>query len=950
MPLSDHLTRCPIPFDPDCAAAVPDLGLCAPLKELLAGAAGCSPHLAGLIARESDWLIGAVEAPDIAIQEELTRLSMLEGRDLSPGLRQGKRRIALLAALADLGGAWSLEQVTGALTDLADTALRSGLRWLIRGEIARARLPGQDLDQLETAAGMVVLAMGKMGAHELNYSSDIDVICLFDDSRYEGPDVMEARSAFIRVTRGLMALLSDITADGYVFRTDLRLRPDASVMPVCLSMEAAERYYESVGRTWERAAYIKARPAAGDLAAGGRFLDVLTPFVWRRYLDFAAIRDAHDMRLRIKAHKGLHRLELAGHDMKLGAGGIREIEFFTQTRQLIAGGRDPALRVRGTVKGLARLAEGGWVDAATRDALTSQYRAHRLIEHRVQMIQDARTHHLPQDDRGFRRLAFLCGESDVERFKRRLLERLRDVAARSDAFFVPRRGAGVDETPDGAEAVMDRWPGYPALRSPRAVESFARLKGEILSKLTRATDSTDALNQFDAFLKGLPAGVQLFALFEANPPLVDLLVDICATAPALARYLSRNAGVLDAVIAGAFFAPWPGDDALSDKLSRLLKRIPDYEARLDAARRWNKDWRFRIGVHHLRGLISGEEAGGQYADLANATLRALWPVVCDEFARKHGIAPGRGAMVLGMGSLGAGRLHAVSDLDLIVIYDMGGADRSDGPRPLSVRSYFARLTQAMVTAVSAPMAEGKLYEIDMRLRPSGRQGPIATALNSFRDYQRTHAWTWEHLALTRARPIVGNAGLVADVEAIRRAVLATPRDAAVIATDVMDMRRRLAEAKPGDGAWDAKAGPGRLMDIELFGQTLALLAASPERVSKAHLTLRTPLLPVPKQMRNALHDTHARLLRLHQALRLLTHRTIAVEALGAGAREFLLREMCAVSMKELAEKLAKDTEHVAHLIAAALADAARDADMRTDGGSIDDAGRTRSQGPDPRSL
>lgn len=938
MSLSDHLTRCPIPFDPDCAAAVPDLGLCAPLKELLAGAAGCSPHLAGLIARESNWLVEVVEAPEIALQEELARLSVLEGGDLSSGLRQGKRRIALLTALADLGGAWSLEQVTGALTDLADTALRAGLHWLIQGEIVRSRLPGQDLDQLETAAGMVVLAMGKMGAHELNYSSDIDVICLFDDSRYEGPDIMEARSAFIRVTRRLMALLSDITADGYVFRTDLRLRPDASVMPVCLSMEAAERYYESVGRTWERAAYIKARPAAGDLAAGGRFLDTLTPFVWRRYLDFAAIRDAHDMRLRIKAHKGLHRLELAGHDMKLGAGGIREIEFFTQTRQLIAGGRDPALRVRGTVKGLARLADGGWVDTATRDALTCQYRAHRLIEHRVQMIQDAQTHHLPQGDRGFHRLACLCGEGDVEKFKTRLLERLRDVAVRSDAFFLPRRGAEVDKTPEGAEAVVDRWPGYPALRSPRAVESFARLKGEILSKLTRATDPVDALNQFDAFLKGLPAGVQLFALFEANPPLVDLLVDICATAPALARYLSRNAGVLDAVIAGAFFEPWPGSDALGDKLSRLLKRAPDYETRLDAARRWNKDWRFRIGVHHLRGLISGEEAGGQYADLADATLRALWPVVCDEFARKHGIAPGRGAMVLGMGSLGAGQMHAVSDLDLIVIYDTGGADGSDGPRPLSARSYFARLTQAMVTAVSASMAEGKLYDIDMRLRPSGRQGPIATALNSFRDYQRAQAWTWEHLALTRARPIVGDAGLVADVEAIRRSVLAAPRDIAVIAAEVMDMRRRLTEAKPSDGPWDAKSGPGRLMDIELFGQMLALLAASPERMSQTHLTLRIPLLRVSRKTRKALCSTYARLIRLHHALRLLTHHTIAVETLGAGAREFLSREMRAVSMEGLAENLAKDTEHAARLITAVLDGAAGGTNMGADAGEADDAG------------
>ncbi|MBC7143519.1 MAG: glutamine-synthetase adenylyltransferase, partial [Rhodobacteraceae bacterium] len=367
------------------------------------------------------------------------------------------------------------------------------------------------------------------------------------------------------------------------------------------------------------------------------------------------------------------------------------------------------------------------------------------------------------------------------------------------------------------------------LRSERAVAIFKRVQPEILTRLDRAANPSEALRQFDGFLAGLPAGVQLFSLFEANPQLVDLIVDICATAPGLAAYLSRNAAVLDAVIGGDFFAPWPGVEALTTLLAERLAAAPDYEARLTAARIWAREWHFRIGVHHLRGLIDASVAGREYADLAGAVLAALWPVVVAEFAAKHGAPPGRGAVVLGMGSLGAERLNAASDLDLIVIYDAAGVEASEGKRPLAARAYYARLTQALVTALSAPMAEGRLYEVDMRLRPSGRQGPVATSVQSFRDYQMTEAWTWEHLALTRARPVAGEAAVAEEVEAIRRAVLAGKGGGAAILPDLAEMRARIFAAKAPDGAWEAKIGPGRLQDIELLAQSCALRAASPAR-------------------------------------------------------------------------------------------------------------------------
>ncbi len=914
MTFAARLTRAPIAFDAaagaEASAAFADL---APeLRALLGATAGCSPYLKGLMTREADWLRAALaQEPEAALAVELARLEVpLEA--LGASLRQAKRRVALLAALADLGGVWPLEAVTGALTALADRAVDLALQRLVAEEIRRGKLPGAMPEDAAVAGGMVALAMGKMGAGELNYSSDIDLICLFDETRY-GDAVQEARAAFVRVTRKMTALLSDLTAEGYVFRTDLRLRPDAAVTPVCLSMGAAEQYYEGEGRTWERAAYIKARPCGGDIAAGARFLTTLTPFVWRRHLDFAAIRDAHDMRLRIRSHKGLHGpIVLEGHNMKLGVGGIREIEFFTQTRQLIAGGRDPSLRVRGTVEGLARLAAAGWVPADDAAALTALYRDHREVEHRLQMVQDAQTHDLPGNPEGFDRLARFLGEGDTARFRACLKDRLTRVASLTEGFFAPGEAEAGPELSQAAQAVVQGWRAYPALRSARAQEIFRRLRPVILKRLAGAADPEAALRAFDGFLAGLPAGVQLFALFEANPQLIDLIVDIAATAPTLALYLSRNAGVLDAVIGGAFFAPWPGRAALQAALAAALAEAADYERKLDAARAWMKEWHFRIGVHHLRGLIDAFEAGGQYADLAAAVVGALWPPCVAEFARKHGAPPGRGAVVLGMGSLGAGRLHSDSDLDLIVIYDPAGVEASEGPRPLAARAYYARLTQALVTALTVPMAQGRLYEVDMRLRPSGRQGPVATSFAAFRDYQRGDAWTWEHLALSRARVLAGDGVLGAEVEAFRRALLAEKSGGATVVADVADMRARLAAAQGAAAFWDAKRGPGRLMDIELLAQMLALQSGAPARAVEPQLRAGARAGLLPDDAEAALLAAYRLCWRLRCATKLLGN--TSVESLGGGARAMILRETDAPDMDSLAARLAAVTTAAAAVV------------------------------------
>ena len=921
MSFQDRITRLPRPFDPDLGAETRAAvqGLSGPLAELIAGAGGSSPYLKELILREAEWLQEALDDPEAAVQTVQDTARAIPPDQLKPGLRIAKRRLALITALADLAGVFELEQVTGILTDFAGLACDLAVKAELANLIRRKKLPGQTEADLDSAAGMVVLAMGKMGAHELNYSSDIDLICLFDETRYDPDDFYEARQSMVRATRNMAAALSERTADGYVFRTDLRLRPDPSVTPVCLAMEPAERYYESLGRTWERAAYIKARPCAGDIAAGERFLQTLKPFVWRRHLDFAAIQDAHDMRLRIRENKGTGGpLTVPGHDMKLGRGGIREIEFFTQTRQLIAGGRDPSLRCRGTVQGLHALAAKDWVQADVADKLSDHYRFHRMVEHRIQMVHDAQTHKMPRSADGIERIACLMGRhgSDLEA---ELVERLTEVHEMTEGFFAPGPGPTPEPAPVELDAeVLSRWPTYPALRSQRAAQIFERVKPELLSRLAKTPKPNEALNALDGFLAGLPAGVQLFSLFDANPHLVDLLIDIVGSSGELATFLSRNSGVFDAVIGGDFFAEWPGVDVLTAQLVLALEEEPDYEEQLDAARRWAKEWHFRIGVHHLRGLIDGAAAGAQYADLASAVIAALAPLVKASFAAKHGPPPGRGAVFLGMGSLGAERLNAASDLDMIIIYDPQDADMSDGKRPLATRPYYARLTQAMITALTAPMSQGRLYEVDMRLRPSGNQGPVATSWTGFQHYQREEAWVWEHLALTRARPIAGNASLAEDIETFRQELIAEPKDRAKVLTEMAEMRDRLAAAKPASSVWDTKAGPGRLMDIELTAQAGALLSGSIERDVASGLAGGVQAGWLKEMEADALREAYELYWSVLAALRLLGADATEGDGLSDGAAGFLCRSTGYDDIGQLQADLQASYDRSAVLILSAI--------------------------------
>ncbi len=815
---------------------------------VLHGAAGTSGYLRKLIVRHGDWLTEIADiSPETALSDLLSHLieaarASERHSDLGAALRLTKSRAALLIAIADLGGVWSLDQVTAALTSLADHAVSEAARWLLLQEIRQGRLPGIGESDLDAGAGYIVLAMGKMGAHELNYSSDIDLIALFDEQKFEDGEVLDARARYIHVTKQLVKLLSETTEAGYVFRTDLRLRPAPSTTPVCMAVDAAERYYESVGRTWERAAHIKAR-ALCDLKAGGDYLKALTPFIWRRHLDFAAIEDTHEMLRKIRAQKAQFTPgALPGHDLKLGPGGIRAIEFFAQTRQLIVGGRDQTLRISTTRGALQALATSGWISPELRGALDDHYVALRSAEHRLQMLDDAQTHRVPASDEGRARFAAISGASDQAAFEADLTERLKDVHDLCEEFFAPNRSRPVDADdrpaeedalalagyarPGDAARQIARWHDglIPATRSDRARALFRGLEPQILSRLAGAGEPDQALAHFDRFLSGLPAGVQVFSLFTANPKLLDLIVEICAAAPRLANYLGRHSQMLDALVERDFWEALPDLPTMAADLRARLTDEPDYESVLDASRRWAREYWFRAGVHVLRAISDEREAGIAFSRVAETSLAVLYPHVIAEFTRRHGPPPGGGMAVLAMGKLGNMEMTAGSDLDLITIYDASGDDMSDGPRPLMAGQYYPRLTQTLIAALTAPTAEGTLYEVDMRLRPSGRKGPAAVSLTAFEQYQINDAWVWEHMALTRARLIAGSDPLKNAIEDIIGKALARRQNAPEVLTEASEMRSRIFDAKAAERSnpWSLKHAAGGLMEIEFFAQAGAL--------------------------------------------------------------------------------------------------------------------------------
>lgn len=783
-----------------------------------------SPFLRGLIERHPEL----AETFEQFGSEEALAFAAGEGSGEQPvavSLRLARQRLALATALGDLSGELSLEAVTAALSDFADRAIHAALAQAIA-----ERTPGEPL------AGLTVLALGKLGSRELNYSSDVDLILLFDPDTLPRRARDEPGAAAVRLGRRLVELLQERTADGYVARVDLRLRPSPEVTPIVLPVGAAISHYESSALPWERAAFIRARAAAGDRMLGERFLDEIRPFVWRRALDFGAIDDIRDISLRIRDHYAQGQQFGPGYDLKRGRGGIREAEFFTQVQQLVHGGRDPALRASATLDALAVLSAAGRLDAGEAAAIAKAYRALRTEEHRVQMVDDRQEHRLPSGE-ALKAVARLGGHEDAAA----LLAELRphvDVVGRSFDSLVRSRDRRLSNDPDllRDELAAMGWPDPAeatrritewrtgksrALRSPAARTAFEGMLPTLLPRIAAAADPLRALNRLSDVIDRLSSGLNFFRLLEARPQLADLLALILAQAPALADQLAQRPTLLDGLIDESSLVEIPDAETLTAR-GTIAVAYDALDAALDRIRRLVGERRFALGVQLITATRDPIALAEGYSALAEATVRVIAAKVEESFAETHGrIADGHLAVVA-LGRFGGKALTHASDLDLIFLFDAPEGARSDGGRPLGATDYYNRLASRIVAGLSVQTSAGPLYDVDTRLRPQGEQGMLAVSLEAFAAYQRTEAWTWEHLALCRARPLAGDQAFQEKIVELIRTILAEPRNHEKVREDAAAMRADMARHKPPSGPLDVKLGPGGLVDLEFTVHVLQL--------------------------------------------------------------------------------------------------------------------------------
>jgi len=740
-------------------------------------------------------------------------------------LRLKRLGLALAVALGDLSGEFSLEQATRLLSDFADFAIDTAIRSAIQ-----ERVPGAEPD------GFAVIAMGKLGSSELNYSSDVDLLLLFDRDALPRRERDDPGEAAVRIGRRLIELLQRRTSDGYVQRVDLRLRPSPEVTPIALPIGAAISHYESSALPWERAAFIRARAAAGDIALGQRFLDAIHPFVWRRSLDFGVIEEVRAISARIRDHFAQGASIGPGYDLKRGRGGIREVEFFVQIQQMIHGGRDASVRAPATLDAIEALKESSRLDDTTAHDLAEAYRLLRTVEHRVQMVDDAQTHLLPGQPDALDNVAALHGlGSGLE-----LIALLTSPVERTGAIFdslAPDERKQLSNDPDilrnelsalgfvhpaaAARHIADWRSGKArSLRSPAAQQAFEAMLPDLLQAIAVGADPDHALNRLSDIVERLSSGINLFRLLEARPPLAKLLAKILAHAPALADQLARRPELFEGLFDASSFEMPPEAAEFAQRLRGSMQG-QSYDAALDRVRRLVNERRFALGVQLIDRRRDPLEVTEGYARVAEGALVALGDEATREFEASHGTFAGSELVVLGLGRLGGHSLTHASDLDLIYLHTAQGG-MSDGRKPLGPNDYFNRLASRVTAALSVPTAAGPLYEVDQRLRPGGATGMRVVSVEAFEQYQRNEAWTWEHMALCRARPVYGSLEVQERVSAMLESILKLPRDRAKVIADAAKMRADMAKHKPPQSAVDVKLGPGGLVDLEFSVHVLQL--------------------------------------------------------------------------------------------------------------------------------
>ncbi|PHR94302.1 MAG: bifunctional [glutamate--ammonia ligase]-adenylyl-L-tyrosine phosphorylase/[glutamate--ammonia-ligase] adenylyltransferase [Robiginitomaculum sp.] len=801
------------------------------IANIVEAARSCAPYLDELCGRWPNILERLdTDAPESIYKHILSNIRTDDFDTLCADLRRCKQQVHLLSALCDIAGVWNWADVTGVLSDFADLAMQKLIKQV-------ATEMGFEGNERGPVPGLFVLALGKYGGCELNYSSDIDLIVFYDPEYIVLPQPEKAERILVRFVRKLMRGFDEITPDGYIFRTDLRLRPDPRANAVAVSTLTAERYYETLGQNWERAAMIKARFCGGDWQAADLFCEtVLTPFIWRRSLDYAAIADIHSIKRQIQGGATIAQLQAAGHDIKLGLGGIREIEFYTQVQQLILGGRNTALRAPRTVDALEALAVGGYADVDTIASLQADYAALRDLEHRTQMYADAQTHIWPNDILHRLQLTALSGYSDLDGFEAEMTARFTRVHKHYTELFPGEEDLSAQKGSlvfTGVEAesttlatleaygftrgemvwkTMAGWLGgrIRATRTQRARELLTRLAPRIVEACGETGAPDIAFFSFADFLSNLNAGVVLLSLLLGKPDTLISLIEMLAIAPRLAQTLSEQPALIDAMVEPEFLTQKL--EIPKNQYSTHLSADTDFETSMNLVRQLAHEDQFNLTASVLR-LQNVERVGQAYSAIAQAVIEALLPKAVQEVERVSGPLHGEFA-IIGMGKLGSREMTLKSDVDLMLVY------RDTEATPLGA---FNKLARRFITSLSSVTEEGGLFEVDMALRPSGRSGPLAVSLEAFQSYYKDRAWTWEYMALSRARVISGSSDVF--IKALTQHIESALVDKdyeGQLAGDILDMHARLARDKPARGGWDIKGVQGGLRDIEFIAQFLVL--------------------------------------------------------------------------------------------------------------------------------